>query len=157
LALQVARGLEAARVVGIVHRDVKPQNLFLAELGGNSRLWKVLDFGVSKLRDHQNTLPKDHVVGTPMYMPPEPPRGEDGVHRADRYALAAGCYRGLTGQPPYAGRDLPSILYNGAHKVPQRPSESAKLPRDIDRVLAIGLAKGPADRFATAIELADAL
>jgi serine/threonine-protein kinase len=92
-----------------------------------------------------------------MYMAPEQARGEDVDHRADSYALAAVCYRALTGQPPYAGRDLPSILYNVAHRMPQRPSELAKLPRDIDRVLAIGLAKNPVDRFATAIELADAL
>jgi eukaryotic-like serine/threonine-protein kinase len=157
LVAAIAQGLEAARQAGIVHRDIKPQNLFLDERGG-SPLWKILDFGVSKLADHQGTLTKDHVVGTPVYMAPEQARGLPVDHRADAYALATVAYRAITGQPPFGGRDVPTILYNVVHTHPARASSLVpKLPRDVDRALAIGMAKDPADRFATALELAEAL
>ncbi len=157
LVQQVARGLELARGAGIVHRDIKPQNLFHAEVGSGARVWKILDFGVSQLGDHHGTLTKGHVVGTPMYMAPEQARGDAVDHRCDGLALATVAYRALTGHPPYSGKDVPTILYNVVYRVPACPSEVVKLPRDVDRVLAIGLAKRPDDRFATAVELADAL
>ena len=156
LVQQIAQALEAARGAGIVHRDIKPQNIFFAELGGSVRAWKLLDFGVSKLGDHTGTLTKGHVVGTPMYMAPEQARGEEVDHRADTLALATVAYRAVTGAPPYAGRDVPSILYNVVHRMPQRPGELVKLPRDVDRVLAIGMAKQRDARFATASELSEA-
>jgi len=156
LVQHVARGLEAAREAGIVHRDIKPQNLFRSELV-RARLWKILDFGVSKLGDDVGTLTKDHAIGTPMYMAPEQARGDTVDHRTDIFALASVCYRALTGQPPYAGRDVPTVLYNVVHKVPQQPSQLAKLNLDVDRVLAIAMAKQAAERFATAVDLADAL
>jgi len=93
LVHQVGKGLAAAREAGIVHRDIKPQNLFLAELHSGGHLWKILDFGVSKLADHHGTLTRGHVVG------PEQARGEDVDYRADLYSLAAIAYRCLTGQP----------------------------------------------------------
>ncbi|HEV7557356.1 MAG TPA: serine/threonine-protein kinase, partial [Kofleriaceae bacterium] len=155
LVHQVARGLEVARAAGIVHRDIKPQNLFRSELP-RARLWKILDFGVSKLGDDVGTLTKDHAIGTPMYMAPEQARGDTVDHRTDVFALASVCYRALTGQPPYAGRDVPTVLYNVVHKVPQRPGELAKLTLDVDRVMAIAMAKPAAERFATAVEFADA-
>jgi eukaryotic-like serine/threonine-protein kinase len=152
LVRQIADGLEEARTVGIVHRDIKPQNLFLTEDG----TWKILDFGVSKLADHHGTLTQNHVIGTPIYMAPEQARGLEVDHRADCCALATVVYRAITGQPPYAGRDVPSILFNVVHTVPKRPSLLAKLPNDVDRVLAIGLAKEPRDRFANALDFAAA-
>ncbi len=156
LVQHVARALEAARAAGIVHRDIKPQNIFWSELG-DARVWKLLDFGVSKLGDTQGTLTRGHVVGTPMYMAPEQARGDAVDHRCDTLALATVAYRVITGAPPYAGRDVPTILFNVVHRIPQRPGELVKLPRDVDRVIAIGVAKAPAERFATALELADAL
>ncbi|MGE5186146.1 MAG: serine/threonine-protein kinase [Acidobacteriota bacterium] len=157
LAQHVARGLEVAREAGVVHRDIKPQNLFHAEVGGGARVWKILDFGISQLGDHHGTLTKGQIVGTPMYMAPEQARGEPVDHRSDVLALATVCYRAITGQPPYTGRDVPTILYNVVYRVPACPSDLVRVPRDVDRVLALGLAKRPADRFATAIELAEAL
>jgi eukaryotic-like serine/threonine-protein kinase len=148
---QVANGLEAARVAGIVHRDLKPHNVFYAEQDGQRR-WKILDFGVSK-QGGSGTLTKGHVVGTPAYMAPEQARGEDVDHRADVYSLAAILYRSVTGHPAFSGKDVPSTLYDVVYRVPTQPSMLASLPGDVDRVLAIGLAKNAADRFATALEL----
>jgi serine/threonine-protein kinase len=149
---EAARGLEAARAAGIVHRDLKPHNVFYAELGGERR-WKILDFGVSKVGG-SGTLTKGHVVGTPAYMAPEQARGEDVDHRADVYSLAAILYRAVTGHPAFQGKDVPSTLYDVVYRVPTQPSILANVPGDIDRVLAIGLAKKPGDRFDTALELA---
>jgi len=152
-ATQVSFGLEAARLAGIVHRDLKPHNVFFAEEPSGARTWKILDFGVSK-SGGSGTLTKGHVVGTPAYMAPEQARGEDVDHRADVYSLAAILYRSVTGHPAFTGKDVPSMLYDVVYRVPTQPSILASVPADIDRVLALGLAKDPRDRFATAVELA---
>jgi serine/threonine-protein kinase len=149
---QVAIGLEAARVAGIVHRDLKPHNVFFAEDGGLRR-WKILDFGVSKAGG-SGTLTQGHVVGTPAYMAPEQARGEDVDHRADVYSLAAIIFRAVTGHPVFSGKDVPSTLYDVVYRVAMRPSALAELPPDVDRVLALGLAKDPRERFGFALELA---
>jgi len=152
LAEQIAIGLEAAREAGIVHRDLKPHNVFLAEQGG-AHSWKVLDFGVSK-QGGTGTLTQGHVVGTPAYMAPEQAKGENVDHRADVYSLAAILYRAVTGHPAFTGKDVPSTLYDVVYRIPTQPSMLAPVPGDVDRVLALGLAKEPRDRFATAVELA---
>jgi serine/threonine-protein kinase len=152
---QVGEGLRAARGAGVVHRDLKPHNLFLAEKDGKMT-WKILDFGVSKV-GRSGTLTRGHVVGTPGYMAPEQARGDEVDWRADLYALAAICYRCLTGHPPFTGKDVPTTLYDVVYKMPTRPSALTECELDGDRVLAIGMAKKADDRFQDAGELADAL
>ncbi len=154
---QVGSAVDVARDKGIVHRDLKPQNLLLAEQPGGDDIWKILDFGVSKLGEGGGTLTQGNVVGTPVYMAPEQARGEAVDHRADLYALAAIAYRCLTGRPPFSGKDVPTILYNVVYQMPPRPSDFAELYTDIDYALALGLAKRPADRFDTAAELTEAI
>jgi eukaryotic-like serine/threonine-protein kinase len=149
VADHVAQGLEAARLAGIVHRDLKPHNVFLAQDGK----WKILDFGVSK-EGGSGTLTKGHVIGTPAYMAPEQARGENVDHRADVYSLAAILYRSVTGHPAFTGKDVPTTLYDVVFRNPTQPSLLATVPADVDRVLALGLAKNLDDRFASATELA---
>jgi serine/threonine-protein kinase len=153
---QVARGVDAAAACGIVHRDLKPQNLFRDERDG-LQVWKILDFGVSKLRDSEGTLTQGHVVGTPVYMSPEQAQGLAVDHRADIYALAAVAYRTLTGHPPFRGNDTAAILYRVVYQMPARPSALAELPAAVDAVLAIGLAKAAASRFPSGAALSVAL
>jgi serine/threonine protein kinase len=156
LVRQVAAALNEAHAAGIVHRDLKPSNLFLAD--GATPTWKVLDFGVSKVAGHGGTLTAGRVVGTPGYMAPEQARGEDVDRRADTFSLAAIAYRCLTGHPPFTGKDTPSIMFEVAAKMPTQPSQlQDELPRDVDRALAIGLAKEPRHRFPDATSFADAL
>jgi serine/threonine-protein kinase len=152
----IAAGLGVAHKTGVVHRDIKPHNLFLAEHEGRFT-WKLLDFGVSKLAGGGGTLTAGHVVGTPGYMSPEQARGEDVDLRTDVYALATIAYRCLTGHPAFTGKDVPTTLYDVVYKMPTRPSALCELPEDVDRVLAIGMAKDRADRFGTPAELAAAL
>ena len=149
---QVGAGITAAWAAGVIHRDLKPQNVFNAD-----GIWKVLDFGVSRLADAGDTLTAGHVVGTPAYMAPEQASGGTVDHRTDLYALAAIGYRVLTGHAPYAGGEVADVLYRVVHTAPRRPSALASLPEDVDLVFAIALAKDPANRFATAAELADAV
>jgi tRNA A-37 threonylcarbamoyl transferase component Bud32 len=158
LVEQVARGLEAAHDAGIVHRDLKPQNLLLHEAGAPAPpTWKILDFGVSKLRDSAGTLTEGAIVGTPGYMAPEQVRSGLADARADIFALGAVTYRALTGQPAFPGQDV-QALFDVVYKQPSAPSEIvSSLPRDVDRVLAIALAKKQSDRFARPREFADAL
>ena len=156
LLKQIAGGLAVAHRTGVVHRDIKPHNLFLSELDGRFT-WKLLDFGVSKMAGGGGTLTAGHVVGTPGYMSPEQARGEDVDLRTDVYALATIGYRCLTGHPAFTGKDVPTTLYDVVYKMPTRPSALAELPEDVDRVLAIGMAKDRADRFGTPAELAAAI
>jgi serine/threonine-protein kinase len=157
LVEQLARGLDAARLAGIVHRDMKPHNVFQArQLDGTSR-WKILDFGVSKVAGHDGTLTHDQVIGTPTYMAPEQARGSDVDHRADVYGLAAIAYRALTGRVLFSAREVPSIIHDVVYRMPPRPGGLAKLPAAVDAVMAVALCKQRDDRFATAVELASAL
>lgn len=146
---QVAVGLEATHAQGIVHRDLKPNNVFCSD----ARVWKLLDFGVSKLGD-SGMLSVGNVIGTPAYMAPEQARASDVDHRADVYSLAAIVYRAVTGFPAFSGKDIAPLLYDVVYRMPARPSSLAPLSADVDRVLAVGLAKDPKKRFQTATELA---
>lgn len=156
LVAQVGAGLAAAHAVGVVHRDLKPGNLFATTVG-DARIWKILDFGVSKLVDGGGTLTQGHVVGTPAYRAPEQARGAAVDHRADLYALGVIAYRAITGRPAVPSGDVPAMLYDVVYKAPVRPSALVDVLPTVDLVLAIALAKEPADRFASGAELAAAL
>ncbi|MEQ9321475.1 MAG: serine/threonine-protein kinase [Polyangiaceae bacterium] len=155
---EVGRGLDAAREAGIVHRDLKPRNLFLAQMAEGARgVWKILDFGVSKLAG-EATMTGNDLIGTPSYMAPEQAEGGDVTHATDLYALGVIAYRALTGVPAFTGDAPAAILYRVVRHLPPAPSETAaRLPEAVDAVLAIAMAKSPRDRFASAAELADAL
>jgi hypothetical protein len=153
---QVGVGLDAARAAGVVHRDLKPRNLFLAKVGGQE-IWKILDFGVSKLLAHDGTLTQGAVVGTPANMAPEQAAGENVDYRADLFAMGGIAYRAITGRPPFVGDTSVEILYKVVHTMPPRPSDVAIVGEEVELVLAIALAKNPADRFDSAAELAQAL
>jgi serine/threonine-protein kinase len=152
---QVSVGLDAARDAGVVHRDLKPRNVFLAREGVHET-WKILDFGVARLAGEE-TLTRDQIVGTPNYMAPEQANGEKVTHKTDLFALGVIAYRSLTGRPAFEGETTPEILYKVVRAMPPRPSELASLPAEADLVLAVALAKDPDDRFENGIELVQAL
>jgi len=149
---QVARGLEVARLAGVVHRDLKPHNLFFH--GGTT--WKILDFGVSKVLGSEGTLTGEGIVGTPQYMAPEQASGGEVTHLADVYALGAIAYRCLTGRSPFKGRDLAELVYQVVHTPPLRPGALGRVSSLIEDVLAIAMAKDPGRRFPSAQAFAQA-
>ena len=153
LVQQMGRVLELARATGMVHRDIKPPNIFRTTEG----LWKLLDFGVAVLGDSSGTLTQGGVIGTPGYMAPEQAKGETVDHRADVYAVGAVIYRAITGRAPFAGSDHAALLYAMVHDMPVRPGAISAVDRDVDRVLAIALAKRRNDRFGSVKELGDVL
>jgi hypothetical protein len=153
---QVADALTEAATADVVHRDLKPQNLFLAE-GAGGPTWKVLDFGVSKLASDPGTLTQGAPIGTPAYMAPEQARGDRVDPRADVFSLACIAYRALTGRPAFAGHDLPAILFDACFAQPVRPGSLVPLPIDVERALALGLAKRADDRLDSAGGFAAAL
>ena len=151
---QVAQGLEAARRRDIVHRDIKPQNLFLT----SDEVWKIVDFGVARLAGDSRTLTGAALVGTPAFMAPEQAfAGRRVDHRTDVHSLGLVVYRALTGQPAFAGEDLAAVVQGVVHELPPRPSRLVQVSGQVDDVLRIAIAKSPDDRFETALELADAL
>jgi serine/threonine-protein kinase len=152
LVEQVAKVVDLANDAGIVHRDLKPQNIFLAEQGRAKPIWKVLDFGVSVLGEGSGTLTQGSIVGTPAYMSPEQARGGKVDQRTDIHALACIAYRCLTGRPPFSGKDIPSIMYSAVHSMPEAPSIMTDVPKEIDSVIAVGLAKSADDRFESAAD-----
>ena len=153
LLRQVGLGLDAARAAGVVHRDLKPRNLFLSSRGD---LWKILDFGVARVSGEQ-TMTVDQIVGTPNYMAPEQANGAAVTHKTDLFALGVIAYRALTGRPAFEGDATAEILYKVVHSMPARPGAVVPLPPEVDLVLAIAMAKDAGDRFDSAAELAQAL
>jgi serine/threonine-protein kinase len=150
----VARGLEVLHAAGVVHRDLKPANLFLSQ--GPPPTWKILDYGVSKLRE--STMTEDQVVGTPGYMSPEQAQGGKVDARSDIFALGAVAYRTITGRRPFTGTGTPQLLYQVVYAQPVRPREIlASIPRDVELVLAIALAKRPEARFPSSTAFATAM
>jgi serine/threonine-protein kinase len=155
LALQVSSALQAAHDKGIVHRDIKPQNIFLVRhvlASGVSDSAKVVDFGISKIRRSASQATQSHMLlGTPQYMSPEAARGEnveiDG--RADQFSLAVILYRALSGQLPFDGPDLMGILYKVVHEPHVPLAQWVPLDR--------ALAKRREDRFETIGDFARAL
>jgi serine/threonine-protein kinase len=146
----IARGLSAAHAAGVIHRDIKPQNVFAHEVDG-LLTWKILDFGVSRLSGAE-TLTTDQLIGTPPYMAPEQARGGVVDARVDLYSLGVIAYRALTGRPAFSGKDAASVLFRVVGTMPPAPSTTG-LDTNVDLVLAVAMAKSAVDRFQTADEL----
>lgn len=156
LVRDVSAGLAIAHAAGVVHRDLKPQNLFHARHHGMLR-WKVLDFGISTLADSNGTLTAEAIIGTPGYMAPEQANGDRVDPRTDLFALGSVVYRALTGHPAFPGSAAPQILYSVVFENAIRPRAlEPSLPPDIDAFLAVALAKDPRQRFSSAVEMAEA-
>ena len=159
---QVCAGLGEAHRLGLVHRDLKPGNLFLAVRGGEADVAKVLDFGLVKLTRDPGAVEFSSemtVSGTPMYMAPEQAIGDRSLDaRADIYALGAMMYYALTGQPPFTGETAFAIMMAQARDPVVPPSQvRPDVPHDLEQVVLRCLAKAPSDRFPSVRALGDAL
>lgn len=152
---QVCQALAAAHEKGIVHRDVKPENVFLVGDPASPQV-KVIDFGISKMDDGSgaNLTRTGMIMGTPAYMPPEQARGGKADHRADVYGVGAMLYRALTGKLPFDYDDAGEALSAVLTLEPPRPrSVEASIPPALELVVERAMAKDPADRYQSLAEL----
>lgn len=148
---KLARALDAAHAKGIAHRDLKPDNVFMAldEDGGGQP--KLLDFGIAKLLAEE--APQKYKtrtgapIGTPQYMSPEQCRGRNVDHRTDIYGFGIMAYRMLTGVLPFDGEDYMDILLAHLQQEARRPSSIvSNLPEGVDEAVLWMLQKDPAER-----------
>ena len=152
---QIAGALDAAHGAGLVHRDVKPANILLAEPGGQAYL---CDFGLARRTSSEGATQTGFFLGTVDYCAPEQIEGGPVDGRADVYALGGVRYHCLAGQPPYVRSSEFAVLQAHLDDPPPAPSAvRAGLPPGIDTVVATAMAKRPEERYATAGSLAAAL
>ncbi|WP_319450968.1 MULTISPECIES: serine/threonine-protein kinase [unclassified Mycobacterium] len=150
---QIASALHSAHQAGLVHRDVKPSNILLA----HNDFAYLIDFGIARTSGETALTSANTTIGTWAYMAPERFRTGDTEPSSDVYALACVLYECLTGEPPFPGDTLEQVAVGHMVTPPPRPSEEhATVPSAMDRVIATGLAKQPAERYPTTVEMAAA-
>ncbi len=149
---QVAKALQAAHKVGLIHRDVKPSNILVDE----DDFAYLIDFGIARGADHTGLTGVGDVIGSLHYMAPERLQAHEADARADIYALACVLYECLTGSRPFPGDSIESQMAAHLTNPPPRPSTRRDVPPLLDAVIARGMAKNPNQRYPTTIELAHA-
>jgi serine/threonine-protein kinase len=160
ILLQMCAALADAHRASLIHRDVKPDNVFLCRQGGLNDVVKLLDFGLVKRiggATEAGITKADTIVGTPLYMSPESILAPETVDaRSDLYALGAVGYFLLTGTPVFQGKGVVEVCGHHLHTPPERPSARSgrAMPAALERVLMDCLAKDPARRPQSAEELA---
>jgi eukaryotic-like serine/threonine-protein kinase len=160
---EVARGIGKAHSMGVVHRDVKPGNIFIAR-EGEHEVTKLIDFGIAKVK--ADALKFTQIVGTqlgtllgtPQYMSPEQVRGSSTVDfRTDIWALAIIACECLTGRYPFSGTTIGDLTVQICTEKPRAPSSLGQVPAGFDQWFFKGTSKKPIKRFASVEEMADAL
>jgi len=157
IARQVASALDYAHAHGMIHRDVKPENILLHE--GEAM---VTDFGIALAADaapSERFTATGLMVGTPAYMSPEQAAGERTLDaRSDLYSLGCMLYELLAGEPPYTGATAQAVISKRfTDPVPRVRRLRAEVPQAVEQALSRALARAPADRFASVAAFADAL
>lgn len=151
---QIAQGLAAAHEVGVIHRDLKPDNIFLTQQGGQKDFVKILDFGIAKVSSAASRVTQTgQVFGTPHYMSPEQAAGHTVDPRADLYSLGIIFYEMLVGRLPFEGDHFMSILTQQMYKAPSRFQEkrthAQDIPEELEPIVFLCLSKNPDERYAS--------
>jgi tetratricopeptide (TPR) repeat protein len=144
IASEVGAGLGAAHDLGVVHRDVKPENIMITKSG----LCKVLDFGVAQLVDTTRITTEGRVIGTAHYMAPEQLRGHEIDARTDIYALGVVLFEMLAGRRPFVADEWEALQYQIVNEDPPWLTETAPgVPDDVEAIVRKALEKDPAKRY----------
>jgi tRNA A-37 threonylcarbamoyl transferase component Bud32 len=170
IAMQICRALSAAHAKGVVHRDMKPENVFLQRTGDGEEIIKIVDFGIAQLKPsneeaaaaatHRRLTRTGMIFGTPEYMAPEQASGKHADLRCDVYAVGIILYELFTGTVPFTGETFLGVLTKHLNDVP--PSMRAVYPdlaisQELENVVLHALAKDPTHRYQNMNELATAL
>ena len=151
---QTAVALDYAHGKSIVHRDIKPANIMIA---GDGTV-KIADFGIAKITTSDQFTMTGSIVGTPHYMSPEQVQGQAVDGRSDQFSLAVIAYEMLTGEKPYTGDHLTTVVYKIVAEEPPEPHRvNPSLSTAIENVIRKGLSKKPDQRFRTCTEFVDSL
>lgn len=161
LISQVCDALAEAHAAGLIHRDIKPGNIFAAVRGGQYDVAKLLDFGlvrdVDQTADEKLTQEK-MVTGSPLYLSPEQARGDVADQRSDLYSLGCVMHYLLTGRPPFEETHPVKLILAHAQQIPARPSTLIdNVPEDLERVIMRCMEKDPRARYASVRDLRLAL
>jgi class 3 adenylate cyclase len=154
IARELCQALEHAHARGVIHRDLKPGNVWLGEDGAV----KLGDFGLAVAVDRSRLTQEGMIVGTVAYMPPEQAMGRGGEVRSDLYALGAMLYEMMTGRPPFLGDDAVAIISQHIHTPPVAPTwHNPEVPRDLEGLILALLEKDPARRPESALRVDQSL
>jgi non-specific serine/threonine protein kinase len=144
ITIQICNGLSAAHKVGIVHRDIKPQNIIINKEGQV----KILDFGLAKLKGVSQLTKESSTLGTVQYMSPEQAMGKEVDHRTDIWSLGVVFYEMLTGQLPFKGEYEQAIMYSIINEKPKPLTElQPETPTELWQLIEKSLTKEPDKRF----------
>lgn len=158
LLLPILDGLSAVHAAGLVHHDLKPENVVLLPSSAGP-VPKLIDFGIARAK--RGSLPlgpgQDSFVGTPQYMAPEQIHGARGDLRSDLWAATALLYEALSGRPAFVGEDLAGVLHAIVHDPPAFPAHVPDVDGKLWSILMLGLRKRPDERYASCDELSSAL
>jgi serine/threonine protein kinase len=166
MLVQLLAALQAAHEHGVIHRDMKPENVFRISRMGSDDFLKVFDFGIAKvlLGDDGNPAKpltiEGQILGTPAYMSPEQCLGDPVDARSDLYAVGVIAYEMAVGRPPFEGKETSKLLYDQVYtRVPDMSAVApeVKIDRRVEQMIRKALEKDRDDRYATAQEFAEAL
>jgi membrane protein YdbS with pleckstrin-like domain/predicted Ser/Thr protein kinase len=154
IVLQVLDGLAYAHAHGLIHRDVKPQNILVTRDG----VAKLADFGIAKAVDASSATQTAAVLGSAHYLSPEQARGDTVSLETDLYSTGVVLYEMCTGSVPFDGSNLLSVASRHLNDEPQNPSRvNPSVPAALSRIILTALAKAPASRFESAASMSEAL
>ncbi|MBE6854459.1 MAG: Stk1 family PASTA domain-containing Ser/Thr kinase [Ruminococcus sp.] len=147
---QILRALQHAHGRGIVHRDIKPQNIMLFPDG----TIKVMDFGIAKFAREQGKTATDQAIGTVHYISPEQARGDVTDEKSDVYSVGVMFYEMLTGKKPFDTDNPVTIAVMHMQTTPERPRNvNPDVPAGLEEIILHAMQKDPADRYASAVEM----
>ena len=147
---QISEGLSRAHKKGIIHRDIKPANIMFTEEG----VVKIVDFGIAKLGGEARLTQTGSTIGTTAYMSPEQTQGDEVDSRSDIWSLGVVLYEMLTGQLPFIGEQIQSMVYSIINKEPDSVTSIREdIPRHIEQIVLRALEKDPEKRYQSVEEL----
>jgi serine/threonine-protein kinase len=154
IAKQICGGLAAAHEVGVIHRDIKPQNIIIESTGG----LKIMDFGIARLKEERGMTAEGTVVGTPDYMSPEQARGQTLDFRSDIYSTGVVLFEVFTGTLPFEGDTPLAVVLKHIQENPPPPqARNPRIDPRISQIILKCMQKNPKDRYQTVNDLYEAL